>query len=64
MSTTPDAIDQLFSFTLNGIAYTVEIIGKNAPQIAKFFMGLTHQGVRTKGSGFSLSISARRTWPL
>lgn len=49
MSTTPDAIDQLFSFTLNGIAYTVEIIGKNAPQIAKFFMGLTHQGVRTKG---------------
>ena len=32
MSTTPDAIDQLFSFTLNGIAYTVEIIGKNAPQ--------------------------------
>lgn len=49
MSTVQDPIDQLFSFTLNGIAYTVEIVGKCAPEVVKFFMGLTHQGARTKG---------------
>lgn len=44
-----DPIDQMFSFTLNGVAFAIEIIGKVTPEILHFFGLLKNGGLKKEG---------------
>lgn len=46
-----DAVNQMFSLTMNGVALAVEVMGKLTPQILHFFAA-TYKCIKNKGGDF------------
>lgn len=46
-----DAVNQMFSLTINGVALAVEVMGKLTPQILHFFAA-TYKCIKNKGGDF------------